>query len=676
MCRFVNLLLLVLYPFGFVFFRTGQPRDGQSATIPLRLCGEGFLGKRQSRRVKETGYRFCLVTFLFVTFLLTLVPSTGQAQNELNQSAFAQNEPRLRHGLAMHGEPTLPAGFAQFPYAHSEAPEGGRITIGFQGSFDSLNPFVVIGVAPDAAPRFVLQGLMTRSLDEPFTLYPLLAERVLMPDDRSSLTITLHEKARFSDGRPVTAQDVAFSFEALKTHGKPFHRSSLGRVREVVIKDARTVTFLLPSSPAMDQELPLILATMPIFASHTMTLESFREPSLRPLIGSGPYRFADIKPGERIVLQKREDFWARDLPVTRGHFRFSEIRYEYFRDANTFFEAFKTGLLDYRVETDPARWALAYDFPRLKEGRVVRETLASRLPKGMNGFVFNTRKPLFADIRVREAIALLFDADWVNRNLYHGLYAPALSYFDGADLSARDRPLEESERRLLTSFVEEISPAIREGRLETFSQDGSGRDREAARLALTKLEEAGWETKDQLLRRKSDGTPFQFEILVTNRQQERLALHFSDSLKRIGITVRVRLSDDAQFWRRLGAFDFDMMPWMWPISPSPGNEQRNRWGSQVADQNGSLNYAGVRSKAVDAMIEAILAARTREDFTAAVRALDRLLVSGRYVVPLFRMPDLWLAYDNTLQRPAFPPLFGPALELWWRKPAQEGRIGQ
>jgi peptide/nickel transport system substrate-binding protein len=374
-----------------------------------------------------------------------------------------------------------------------------------------------------------------------------------------------------------------------------------------------------------------------------------------------------VKPGERIVLTRRQDFWGDDLPITRGLYNFEEIRYDFYRDANTLFEAFKAGLYDFRLEGDPSRWATGYDIPSVRSGRIVREALPIRLPKGMNGFVFNSRRPAFADPRVREALGYLFDFDWVNRNLFFGLLTRSDSYFAGSDLSSAGHPASERERMLLAPFQDAIREDIFEGRWSPSSSDGSGRDRELARHALSLLAEAGWTLENDILRKKGSGEPFVFEMLVNSRQQERLALNFSQSLKRIGIKARVRLVDDVQYWRRLAQFDFDMVQWVWPASASPGNEQRNRWSTAAAQRSGSLNYSGAASPAIDRMIDALLEAKSREDFASAVRALDRVLLSGFYVVPLFYVSDQWLAYDAGLKKPAAAPLFGTNVDLWWRQ---------
>ncbi|HEY8383561.1 MAG TPA: extracellular solute-binding protein [Microvirga sp.] len=570
-----------------------------------------------------------------------------------------------RHGLAMHGEPALPADFAHLPHANPDAPKGSRLTLALQGTFDSLNPLIVLGVAPDVVPRYVLQPLMMRSADEPFTAYALVARTVEMPEDRSSVTFNLDPRARFSDGHPLTAEDVLFSFNVLKEHGKPFFRASFSQVKAVEVAGSHRIRFDLAG--ANDRELPLIIASlMPIFPAHATDPATFAQTSLTPPIGSGPYALTEVRPGERVVLTRRKDFWGEGLPVTRGFYNFEEIRYDFYRDANTLFEAFKAGLYDYRVESDPGRWTTGYDIPAVTSGRLRREALSTATPKGMNGFVFNTRKPLFADSRVREALGYLFDFDWVNRNLYFGLLRRADSYFAGSDLSARGRPATDEERRLLAAFPGAARTDMLDGTWSPPSPDGSGRDRNAAREAIELLGQAGWVLGPEGLRKAGTGEAFSFELLVNSRAQERLALNYAQSLRRVGIEARIRLVDDVQYWRRLSRFEFDMIQWLWPASLSPGNEQRGRWGAAAADRSGSLNHAGAKSPAIDAMIDAMLEAETREGFVAAVRALDRVLLSGFYVVPLFYVGEQWLAYDAALKRPDRIPLLGTTIDVWWR----------
>ncbi|MBM6595672.1 extracellular solute-binding protein [Microvirga pudoricolor] len=571
-----------------------------------------------------------------------------------------------RHGIAMHGEPALPAGFDHLPYVNPNAPKSGRITLALQGTFDSINPLIVLGVAPDVVPRYVLQSLLMRSQDEPFTLYGLVAQTVEMPEDRSYVAFNLDPRARFSDGTPLTSEDVRFTFELLKTSGKPLQRSLFGLVKAVTVEGAHRIRFDLTG--ANDRELPLIIGLMPVLPAHATDPATFDRTTFTPPIGSGPYRIKEIRPGERIVLERRPDFWGADLPVLKGLYNFAEIRYDFYRDANTLFEAFKAGLYDFRAEGEPGRWSTGYDFPAVRQGRIKLESFTNRLPKGMNGFVFNTRKEIFQDPRVRQALGYMFDFDWINRNLYFGLLDRSTSYFAASDLSAYEKSPTDRERELLEPYSRDLVPTILEGRWALPDGDGSGRDRQSAHKALDLLKEAGWEIGRGALRRKGTGEAFSFEMLVNSRQQERLALNFASTLSRIGVRARVRLVDDVQYWRRLSRFDYDMIQWVWPASASPGNEQRNRWGAANVGRDGSFNYAGVASPAADRMIDALLGATSREDFVASVRALDRVLMSGFYVVPLFYIPAQWVAYSADLRRPEALPLFGPNIDFWWREP--------
>ncbi len=569
------------------------------------------------------------------------------------------------HGIAMHGEPELPADFTHFPYVNPDAPKGGRFTRALQGTFDSLNTYIVRGVAPDAVPNFVLEPLMARSLDEPFSLYPLLAEAVALPDDRSSITFRLNPQARFADGEPVTAQDVLFSFETLKEHGRPYFRSNYGQVSEVEIIDDLTIRFDL--SETDDRELPLLLGLMRVMPAHAMDAETFQTTFLQGPLGSGPYEISEVRPGERLTLTRRADYWGADLPSRRGKYNFDTIRYEFFRDGNTMFEGFKTGFYDLRIETDATRWATGYDFPAITDGRIVREEVPIETPRGMNGFVFNTRQDLFSDIRVREALTALFDFEWVNRNLSYGLMARTQSFFEGSDLSSIGHPASDAERARLEPFPDAVRPDIMDGTWRPPGPDGSGRDRAMARFAMDLLNDAGWQLDGNALRHGETGQSFAFEFIAVSRTQERLALNYAQSLRRLGIDMRVRIVDDAQYWRRLSAFDFDMIEWTWGVSASPGNEQRNRWSSLAAQNDGSLNFAGAQEPAIDALIDAMLEAHDREDFVATVRALDRVLLSGFYVIPLMHQPALWIAHDAGLRRPDAVPMMGLPPELWWRE---------
>src|SRR5271166_1203039 len=565
--------------------------------------------------------------------------------------------------IAMHGEPALQPGFAHFAYANRDAPKGGRLNLAFLGAFDSLNPYNVKSLTTaQGLIGNVYQSLMMRSADEPFTLYGLVAKSLETDDARDKIVFHLDPAAPFSDGSPITSADVLFTFNLLKEKGRPQTRAAYNLVKKADAPDEHTVRFDL--SGANDRELPLTLALMPALSRAHTDAAHFEEQTLQIPVASGPYRIAEVKPGERLVLERDPNYWGRDLPASRGLYNFDTIRIDYFRDATAMFEAFKAGLIDYRVENDGTRWRQEYDFPAAEDGKVIKAAIRSDLPKGVSGFAFNTRSAKFADSRVREALASMFDFEWINANLYASAYKRSEGFFDDSDLSSIGRPASARERALLKPFAGVVREDVMEGRWRAPVSDGTGRDRTIAKRAIEGLESAGYSLKDGRLVDRN-GVPFAFEILVKNREEERLALAYARNLARIGVSADVRLVDDVQFQRRRTRFDFDMMLGTWTASPSPGNEQRGRWGSASANAEGAYNLAGVASPAVDAMIAALLAANSNEDFVAAVRALDRILISGFYIVPLYYAPDEWIAYWSKLGRPDKTPLFGVDLSAWW-----------
>lgn len=578
-------------------------------------------------------------------------------------SGFAA-EPR--HAIAMHGEPAMPEGFQHFPYVNPDAPKGGRLVHGVLGTFDSLNPFIVKGLATGAVRGYLVESLMTRGYDEPFTLYGLLARTVETDAERSYVTFNLDPDARFSDGRPVTVEDVIFSWELLRDKGRPNHRSYYSKVMKAAAVGERSVRFDLTGSN--DRELPLILALMPVLAKHAIDTEKFEETTFEALLGSGPYIIGDVDAGRSVTLKRNPNYWGRNLGVNRGFWNFDEVRFDYYRDANAQLEAFKRGLYDMRPEQDPTRWQTAYDFPALRAGQVVKDVLPIGLPRAMSAFVFNTRRPVFSDIRVREAISMLLDAEWINHNVFFDLYQRTGSFYEGSELSARGRPADAAERALLAPYPDAVRTDVMDGTWSPPRNDGSGRDRDMLRRALALFGAAGYQLTGTELRHRATHQQLSFEILVTTREEERLALFFTRDLKRAGINVRVRMVDAVQYDRRRLTYDFDMIQNRWDASLSPGNEQSFYWGSAAADTDGTRNYIGMKNPAADAMIAALLAAKGREDFVAAVRALDRVLISGIYVVPLFHLPDTWVARWTYIERPAVTSLSGYLPETWWRRP--------
>lgn len=581
-------------------------------------------------------------------------------------------EPEPAHGVAMYGKPALPAGFSHLPYANPDAPKGGRVIYAAPGTFNTISPFTISGTpalgvwGSMALSGTVIESLMARSYDEPFTLYGLIAESIRMPEDRSWVEFRVDPQARFSDGRPVTAEDVVFSWELLRDRGRPNHRDYYSKVARAEITDARTVRFDLTG--ADNFELPLILGLMPVLPRHAIDPETFQDWSFAPMIGSGPYVVADVQPGRSLTLKRNPGYWAANKPVMRGLHNFDEIHIDYYRDGNTMFEAFRRHLYDLRIEADATRWTTGYDFPAVRDGQVVLDTFRTETPKPMHAFVFNTRRAPFRDVRVREALGYLFDFEWVNANLFGNVFARTASYYHGSELSALGRPASEREQELLAPYRDEVRADIMDGTWRVPQSDGSGRDRTMLRKALGLLRDAGWTLSGGALR-NADGQQMSFEILIRSKDQERVALAYVSALQRAGINATVRLADATQFEQRLLGYEFDMTVYSWSSSLSPGNEQRLYWGSGGAENPGTRNYMGVNSKGVDAMIGAIVDARTREDLVAATRALDRLLLSGFYVVPLYHAPEVWIARWKRIGMPEKASLFGPLSETWWQEAA-------
>jgi peptide/nickel transport system substrate-binding protein len=568
------------------------------------------------------------------------------------------------YAIAMQGAPALPGDFTHMPYANPDAPKGGRLTWALLGTFDSLNPLIVKGLAVQQIRGYVVESLMARGNDEPFTLYGLLAKTVETDEARDFVTFHIDPRARFSDGTSVTADDVLFSWALLRDHGRPNHRQYYSKVTKAAALDALTVRFDLTS--ANDRELPLILGLMPILPCHATDVASFEDTTLTAPVGSGPYRVTEVKPGVSVTLTRNPDYWGRDLPVNRGLYNFNEIKLDFYREANGHFEAFKRGLYDFRDETEPLRWHDGYDFPAVRNGEVIRDTIKTGMPYPSEFLVFNTRRPVFADVRVRRALTLLFDFEWINRNYFFGLYTRSAGFFAGSELSAYARPADARERELLKPFAAQIAPDVLDGSYRLPVTDGSGRDRDSLRAALKLFSEAGYELDGTVLRRHATKTPLSFEMLVSTRDQERIALAYAGNVKRAGIDAHVRVVDPVQFDQRRLDYDFDMIQNRWDQSLSPGNEQSFYWGSEAADIKGTRNYMGAKSPAIDAMIEALLAARGHEAFVSAVRALDRALMSGFYAIPVLNAGEQWIARWNRIERPSATALTGYLPETWWQ----------
>jgi microcin C transport system substrate-binding protein len=563
----------------------------------------------------------------------------------------------------MHGEPKYGPGFRHFDYVNPDAPKGGELRLAAEGSFDNLNPFIPRGTAAAGASA-MFETLLVGSADEPFTEYGLLAETIEVPKDRSWALFTLRREARWHDGRPVTAEDVIFSLETLRKHGHPFYRFYYQAIARVEKAGERKVRFSFAAGD--NREMPLIAGQLPILPRHYWEGRDFSRTTLEPPLGSGPYRIAGFETGRHVLLERVREYWGRDLAVNRGMHNFDRIRYDYFRDATVIREAVKAGSVDLHFENQAKAWALDYDTPAVREGRLRKQAFDHDRPAGMQGFAMNTRRPIFHDLRVRQALAFAFDFEWSNRNLFFGQYKRSESYFANAELAATGLP-GAAERKLLEPWRGQIPGEVFSEEYRAAATDGSGWPRENLRRAFALLAEAGWVVRDLRLVNERTGQPFSFEILLVGSGFERIVLPYVRNLKRLGIEARVRVVDSSQYINRLRAFDFDMIVSSWGQSNSPGNEQRDYWGSAAAKTPGSRNYTGISSPAVDALIDAIIAAPDRASLVERTRALDRVLLWSHLVVPNWHSPVDRVVFWDKFGYPEPPPMQGTSTDYWWAR---------
>lgn len=587
--------------------------------------------------------------------------------------SLAQAEPL--HGIAMHGEPMMSADYRHFPYVNAEAKKGGKVNYGVVGTFDALNPFVLKGMRTSARgvwdPEFgnlLYEPLMTRSSDEPFTLYGLLAETVEWDEARSFVQFNLNPKAHWSDGKPVTPEDVMFTFELLRDKGRPPFNSRLAVVETMEKVGEHGVKFTF--NDKANRETALIFASStPILPKHAVDAATFEQTSLTVPVGSGPYKIKDIRAGEKITWARDPNYWGKDIASKIGFDNYDEISVSYFLQESTLFEAFKKGEIDVYPEGDANHWLRAYDFPAVEKGDVVKEAFKPGLPSGMLGFVFNTRRPIFADAKVREALSVAFDFEWLNKTLFSGAFTRTQSYWQNSTLGAYGNAADDRELALLGAAKDRIPADILAGTYTLPKTDASGGDRKALGQAVKLFAEAGYKIQGGKMLDAS-GKPLAFEVMTQNEGQEKMAIAYQRTLKLIGIDMAIRTVDDAQYQARSNNFDYDMIIKAYTSSLSPGAEQPNRWGSASKDAAGSFNYAGVADADIDRMIEALLQARDPDDFKAAVRAYDRLLVAGHYVVPLYHIGEQWVARWKHIGRPDKTPLYGYQRSVWFDARAQ------
>lgn len=567
------------------------------------------------------------------------------------------------HGMALHGAPKYAADFQHLDYVNPDAPKGGTIRLGVVGSFDSLNGFIVKGLAA-AGIDTIYETLTQSTLDEPFTAYGLLAETIEVPEDRSWVIFNLRPQAKWHDGKPVTADDVVWSFNALTTEGQPHYKMYYKNVTLVEALSPTKVKFTFDM--AGNLELPLIVGQMPVLPKHFYTdgVHKFSESSLTPPLGSGPYKVGKVTTGRSIEYERVADWWGKDLPINKGKYNFDKIAYEYFKDSNILLEAFFADQFDFRAENSAKAWATSYDTPPVKDGRIIKEKIDNKIPQGYQGFIYNTRKPVFKDRAVREALDYAFDFEWSNKNIAYGSYTRMRSYFSNSEMEAKGLP-EGRELEILEQFRDKLPPEVFTTEYNTPKTDGSGNNRANFKKATDILDAAGWKVGPDGIRSK-DGVKLQFEFLEDNPQFDRWIMPFIKNLERIGVKGTYRMIDPAQYQNRMIKYDFDMTVDRKGQGNSPGNEQREYWGSAAANTPGSNNLIGVNDPVIDALIEQIVSAPSREELVARCRALDRVLQWGFYGVSNWHLPAWRIAYWNRFGQPTKNPEFGlPVVETWW-----------
>jgi peptide/nickel transport system substrate-binding protein len=572
----------------------------------------------------------------------------------------------------MYGEPALPPDFVSLPYVNPEAPKGGEIVLGNTGGFDSLNPFVLKGTSPWQLPFFTHESLMGRSWDEPFTLYGLLAESVETDESRSWVEFTLREEARFSDGSPVTVADVIFSYELLGTEGHPRYHGLFAQIESIEQTGPRKVRLTFNTE---NRELALLAGMRPILKKAQWEGQDFADAPLQEVpLGTGPYVVSDFDAGRQVTLTRNPDYWGAEIPFRRGTHNFDQIKLDFYGDGNVLFEAFKAGEISAGREFNAETWETRYNFPAVERGDVIKSEFPHQKPSGMTGLVMNTRRAPFDDWRVREAMIQAFNFEFINETLTGGALPRITSYFSNSELAMEEGPAEGRVRALLEPFAEELPPGTLEGYALPVS-DGSARNRRGIRTAMKLLAEAGYAAGDDGVMRNAAGEPLSFSILVSKgsaqdiQGSEKIADLYIGALERLGIQARLEVVDGAQAVRRLEEFDFDMTTFRRALSLSPGNEQRYYWGAAAAEQPGSRNVMGATNPAIDAMIDEMLTARSQEDFRAAVRALDRVLTAGRYVIPVWQFTVDRIAHDARMKYPDSLPIYGDGPnfmpEVWW-----------
>lgn len=578
------------------------------------------------------------------------------------------------HGVAMHGDVKYGPDFTHFDYVNPDAPKGGTLRSHVVGSFDSLNPFIIKG-SPAAGMSFLGTGflyesLMDQSYDEPFSMYGVIAEGIMLPEDRSWVGFTLRPEARWHDGEPITAEDVVWTFNTMMEKGTPFFKAYYGDVTNVEATGERTVIFTFKDGG--NAELPLILSQLSVLPKHYWEDKEFGETTLTPPLGSGPYKIGDVDAGSSLEYVRADDWWGKDLPINQGKYNFDRIVYDYYRDSNVALEAFFAGEYDYREENMAKLWAQSYDAPPVQDGRIIKSEIEHERPQGMQAFIFNLRRDMFKDRDVRKALGYAFDFEWSNKQFAFGTYKRSHSFFSNSELAATGLP-EGRELEILEQYRDRIPPEVFTEEYKAPTTDGSGNPRRNLRTAMDLLENAGWKLGEDGIRVHEDtGERLSFEILYFSNSFEKWVLPFIQNLAKIGVEANFRVVDTAQYQNRMNSFDYDMTISSFGQSSSPGNEQRDFWSSEKADMNGSRNYIGIKNPAIDEIIEEVIKAQSREDLVAHIHALDRILQWNYYVIPQWHTDHWRLAWWEKLQKPEqLSPLTPAVTSTWWSKSAEE-----
>jgi microcin C transport system substrate-binding protein len=585
------------------------------------------------------------------------------------EPAKAEDAPVHHHALSLIGEPKYPADFANFDYVNPDAPKGGVVRMADIGSFDSLNPVLYKGEAAGGL-ALVFESLMADSLDEPSTSYGLIAEWASYPPDYSSVTFHLRKAARWQDGTPITPDDVIYSLAVNKT-ANPRMGLYYKNVSRAEATGDNEVTFYFDVKN--NRELPMIMGQLTILPKHYWTGKdasgNARDPmktTLEPPLGSGPYRIKQVTPGRSISYERVADYWGKDLPVNRGQWNYDEIRFDYYRDETVAFESFKAGNLDYWQESSAKNWATAYDLGAVRDGFIRRQEVAIKRTQPMQCFVLNLRRSQFQDRRVRQAFGLAFDFEWANKNLFYGQYARVGSYFQNGELSAPQEMPQGRELEILNEVKDgvpsEVFTEVHKNPVNNTPDDMRGNLRKAVEL----LKEAGWEIKNGTLTNVKTGQQMKVEFLLVSQLFERIVQPYLRNLERLGIKGTIRMVDSAQYTRRLNGFDYDIVVSTFAQSDSPGNEQRDFWGSEAAERDGSMNLIGVKDPAIDKLVDHVIFAKDRAELVSATHALDRVLQWSEFVVPQWFSPNVRIAYWDRYGQPKVLPGLTPGfMQVWW-----------